>query len=71
MINALQTVYLQPKTDNDIATDYVICPVCGSEAVRSKMDNPWITSGRSYNCYHCGADLTVYEDQSINKECFA
>lgn len=55
----MSEVYVSPKTDNDVAIDSVVCPHCGSEMVRNKMDNPYTIHGRSYICHVCGAEEFV------------
>jgi predicted RNA-binding Zn-ribbon protein involved in translation (DUF1610 family) len=57
MLNA--TVINLPENDEDIVIDHVICPHCGSEMVRNKMDNPYTINGRSYVCESCGADEII------------
>ncbi len=44
---------------NDVAVDTYTCPCCGSEMMRSLMDNPRTIYGRSYICYNCGHDEYV------------
>lgn len=56
MLNAI--VINVPEEEN-IAIDYVICPHCGSQMVRDKMDNPYSIQNRSYICENCGADEIV------------
>lgn len=55
----MQTVIIPEKTDNDIAIDYIICPHCGSEMLRCKMDNPYTINGRVYQCHNCFAEEIV------------
>lgn len=56
MLNA--TVINVPE-EKEVAIDYVICPHCGSQMIRNKMDNPCSIQGRSYICENCGADEIV------------
>lgn len=56
MLNA--TVINVPE-ESEVAIDYVICPHCGSQMVRNKMDNPYTIHGRSYICESCGADEII------------
>ena len=65
MINA---TVIRPKTDN-IAIDSVTCPRCGSEMVRSKIDNPHDICGRTYICYNCGIE-DVISPEIEEKEIF-
>lgn len=61
-------LYVSEKTDNDVAIDSIICPHCGSEMVRNKMDNPYTIHGRSYICNVCGADEIV--SPNVEEEIF-
>ena len=57
MLNA--TVINVPEEQEDIAIDYVVCPHCGSQMIRDRMDNPYSIQSRSYVCENCGADEIV------------
>ncbi len=56
MINA--TVINLPDEDK-FATDTILCPHCGSQMLRNKMDNPYTIHGRSYICESCGAEEII------------
>ena len=47
------------KTDNDIAVDSVLCPHCLSEALRSRMDNPYTIHGKIYVCGNSHSEIIV------------
>lgn len=55
----MTTTLIKVPEDDNIAIDKIICPHCGSEMVRNKMDNPYIIHGRSYMCHVCGAEEIV------------
>ena len=43
----------------EIVVDTITCPHCGSQMVRSGMDDPSSLCDRHYICEVCGADETV------------
>ena len=55
----MQVTVINVPDEKEIAIDYVICPHCGSQMIRNKMDNPYSIDARSYICENCGADEIV------------
>lgn len=55
----LNAIVINVPDESEVAIDYVICPHCGSQMVRNKMDNPYSIQNRSYICENCGANEIV------------
>lgn len=48
-----------PTTMENTFKDTIVCPVCGSDMIRNRTDDPHNVYVASYTCYNHGCNIEI------------